>query len=313
MLILAVVTTNKEWCRNVSNGYDLKPRTVLGITLLGTLIAAAVLAPVIAPSGSDWYPLTVNLSQANLPPFTAGHVLGTDHLGRDLFSEAVWAARASLAVGILAAGLAMALGALWGSFSALAGGIIDSIMMRVVDGFLAIPNMILALALGSFISTPALAQSLPAPVLSFLQVSNYSQGLLPLLTVVFVVSATSWLEAARLSRSRVLTIKTGEYVTAAVALGVGTGGMLMRHLLPNAAPILIVEATLLVSEAVLMEAGLSFLGLGLGPSVPSWGGMLASAQTSLLQNNWWAAAVPGLLITTTVFAVNMIGEGWLEN
>jgi peptide/nickel transport system permease protein len=295
------------------NAYDVKPRTILGMAIMGTLVVAALFAPIIAPSDSHWYPLTVNLAASNMPPFSPGHILGTDHLGRDLFSEAIWASRASLAVGILAAGLAMSLGALWGSFSALAGGIIDSLMMRVVDGFLAIPNMILALALGSFISTPALAQSLPAPVLSFLQVSNYSQGLLPLLTVVFVVSATSWLEAARLSRARVMTIKTGEYITAAVALGVGTGGMLSRHLLPNAAPILIVEATLLVSEAVLMEAGLSFLGLGLGPSVPSWGGMLSSAQTSLLQNNWWAAAVPGLLITATVFAVNMIGEGWLQD
>lgn len=283
-------------------------RTVCGATVLLALTALAVFAPAIAPGT----PLTVNLSSTNIPPLSPEHLLGTDHLGRDVLDETIWAGRASLSVGILAAGLAITLGALWGSFSGLVGGLVDNIMMRVVDGLLSIPNLILALALGSFISPPELLKSLPPPLLQILEVTSYSQGLAPLLSVVFVVGATTWLEAARLSRAGVMSIKDREYITAAVATGTDTGGILIRHLLPNISPILIVEATLLVSEAVLMEAGLSFLGLGLGPSIPSWGGMLASAETSLLQGNWWAALVPGLFITATVFAVNMLGEGWLE-
>ncbi len=291
----------------------LQARTIGGAILMFFLIATALSAPLLAPSTSDTYPLSVHLSWANLPVGSQGHLLGTDFLGRDLLAEAMWAARASLAVGILAAGLSMTLGALWGSLSALAGGLVDGIMMRIVDGLLAIPNLIMAMALGTFINSLWLQSALPPVALRWLHVTSYSQGLLPLFTVVFVVSATSWLEAARLSRAQVLSIKNKEYFNAAVALGVGTAGMFRRHLVPNAAPVLVLEAALLVSEAVLMEAGLSYLGLGLGPSIPSWGGMLASAQASLLQGNWWAALVPGMFITTTVFAVNLLGEGWMES
>jgi ABC-type dipeptide/oligopeptide/nickel transport system permease subunit len=268
-------------------------------------------APWLAPSGSSLYPLTVDLSFANCPIGTDGHPLGTDHLGRDLFGQAVWGARASLAVGILAAGIAVTVGTLWGSLGAWIGGITDTIMMRFVDGLLSIPPLILLLALQSIVSTPALAEVLPAELLGILRVTSWSYGLLPLVIVVLVVSATNWLEAARLSHAQVLSIKQQEFVSAAQAIGLATGGMLRRHILPNAAGVIIVEATLLVSDAVLMEAGLGYLGLGLGPGIPSWGGMLASAQMSLIQGNWWAAAVPGLMITATVLAINLIGESSL--
>src|SRR5262249_23835265 len=248
---------------------------------------------------------------ANCPPGTNGHPLGTDHLGRDLFGQAVWGARASLAVGILAAGIAVTIGTLWGSLGALVGGVIDTVMMRIVDGLLSIPPLILLLALQSIVSTPALAEVLPSPLLGILHVTNWSYGLLPLVVVIFVVSATNWLEAARLSHAQVLSIKQQEFIAAAQSIGLATAGMLRRHILPNAAGVIIVEATLLVSDAVLMEAGLGYLGLGLGPGIPSWGGVLASAQMSLIQGNWWAAAVPGLMITTTVLAVNLIGESSL--
>jgi peptide/nickel transport system permease protein len=148
--------------------------------------------------------------------------------------------------------------------------------------------------------------------LRFLKVTSFSSGYLPLFTVIVVISATTWLEAARISRSKIQSILLQEYISSARALGIGVVRMLFRHLLPNAAPVLLVEATLLVSDAILMEAGLSFLGLGLGPSTPSWGSMLTSAQSSLIEGNWWAVVVPGLLITITVVGVNLVGEGILE-
>lgn len=273
----------------------------------------AALAPLTAsPSPSPALalsPLNVDLSSINLPIGSAGHILGTDYLGRDLLSLSLWGARASLAVGLLTAGLAVTFGAVWGSLSAFAGGAVDAIMMRLVDGLLSVPSLILVLTLQSFVSSPQLSQMLPPAVLQTLRVTAYSQGLLPLLTIVVVISATAWLEAARIAHSQVLAIKSQEYIVAVQALGAGTYRMLVRHLLPNAAVPLIVEAGLLVSDAVLMESGLSFLGLGLGPSMPSWGGMLASAQVSLLNGNWWAALTPGILISTLVLSVNLIGEG----
>ncbi|HEY9869221.1 MAG TPA: ABC transporter permease [Candidatus Obscuribacterales bacterium] len=290
---------------------SMSSATITGITLLAALAAMALLAPWLVPPGSPIHPASIDLSACNCPVGTPGHILGTDHLGRDIFGQAVWGARASLAVGLMAAAVAVSVGSLWGSFSALSGGLVDMIMMRIVDGLLSIPSIVLLLALQALVSTPALAGVLPAPVLEALAVTNYSFGLLPLVTVVLVVSATTWLEAARLAHAQVLAVKQQEYVLAARALGVGASGMLMRHLLPNARVVIVVEAALLVSDAVLMESGLSFLGLGLGPGIPSWGGMLASAQTALIQGNWWAAVVPGLFITATVLAVNLIGEGSL--
>jgi peptide/nickel transport system permease protein len=270
----------------------------------------AVLAPLASPQPVlPLSPLDVDLQAANIPIGGAGHLLGTDYLGRDIVMLALWGARVSLAVGILTAGLAVTFGAVWGTLSAFAGGAVDAVMMRLVDGLLAVPSLILVLTLQSFVSSPQLSHMLPPVVLNALRVTAYSQGLLPLLAIVVVISATAWLEAARIAHAQVLAIKSQEYILAAQALGTGTIRMMTCHLLPNAAAPLIVEAGLLVSDAVLMESGLSFLGLGLGPSMPSWGGMLASAQVSLIGGNWWAALTPGVLISTLVLSINLIGEG----
>jgi ABC-type dipeptide/oligopeptide/nickel transport system permease subunit len=145
-----------------------------------------------------------------------------------------------------------------------------------------------------------------------LGVNNYSYGLMPLVLVIIVISATSWLEAARIARAKVLALRGEEYLIAAKSLGAGTMRTIFNHLLPNAASVLLVEATLLVSDAVLMESGLSFLGLGLGPATPSWGTMLSAAQLSLMEGNWWSVFIPGVLITMTVGAISLLGDGLLE-
>ncbi|MBS1955515.1 MAG: ABC transporter permease [Cyanobacteria bacterium SZAS-4] len=287
-------------------------RIVFGSLVLALIAAIALLAPRLAPITYEYSPLSVHLDHINLPPYSPEHIFGTDYLGRDVFAEAIWGSRASLIVGIFAALIAVSFGSIWGSLSAFAGGIIDTLMMRIVDGLLSIPSIILLLALNALLSAPSIVAGMPQPLQSLLHITSYSFGNLPIVTVVAVISATTWLEAARISRAKITSVKAEEYIEAAQALGMSTPRMLFQHLLPNAASVLMVEATLLVSDAVLMESGLSFLGLGLGPSNPSWGSMLTAAQISLTQGNWWAVFIPGLLITLTVGSVNLIGEGWLE-
>lgn len=286
-------------------------RMWVGAFLIALVFSSALLAPVIAPSKTFLWPVPVNLDAINLPPFSQGHLLGTDLLGRDILAEALWGARMSLVIGIVAAVTAVTFGGVWGALSAFLGGPIDTLMMRCVDGLLAIPNIVLLLTINTILSAGSF-YSFPDWTLRFLKVTSFSSGYLPLFTVIVVISATTWLEAARISRSKIQSILLEEYIYSAKALGIGVIRMLFRHLLPNAAPVLLVEATLLVSDAILMEAGLSFLGLGLGPSTPSWGSMLTSAQSSLIEGNWWAVIVPGVLITTTVVGVNLVGEGILE-
>lgn len=294
------------------HGRRTRAGIVTGATLICALLSLALIAPVAAPLHTALSPLHVDLSAANLPPGSAQHWLGTDGLGRDVMAQALWGARSSLIVGLFAAGIAVTIGSLWGALSAIAGGIVDSVMMRAVDGMLSIPSIILLLAINSFMTSPHLIEHVPSFLLEPLRITSYSSGLVPLFTVIVVISATTWLEAARIARARIQVIKSEEYVSAARSIGGGVARLLFRHLLPNAAPVLLVEAALLVSDAVLMEAGLSYLGLGLGPSTPSWGGMLTSAQNSLIQGNWWCVFVPGFLITSTVAAVTLFGEGLLK-
>ena len=288
-------------------------RIWIGALLIAFVFSSALLAPAIAPSKTLIWPVPANLEAINLPPFSDGHWLGTDLLGRDILAEALWGARMSLVIGIVAAVAAVTFGGIWGALSAFLGGPIDTIMMRAVDGLLSIPNIVLLLTINTLLTANPFLQAFPEWALRLLKVTTFSSGYLPLFTVIIVISATTWLEAARISRSKIKSILLEEYIYSARALGIGVVRMLLRHLLPNAAPVLLVEATLLVSDAILMEAGLSFLGLGLGPSTPSWGSMLTTAQSSLIEGNWWAVIVPGILITTTVVGVNLVGEGILES
>ncbi|HEY9713616.1 MAG TPA: ABC transporter permease, partial [Chroococcales cyanobacterium] len=212
----------------------LSKRVVVGAAMLFLIAALSWMAPRLVPDTATSSPISANLSQINLKPFTSDHLLGTDYLGRDVLKQAIWGGRASLFVGISAAAAAVIFGTVWGSLSAFLGGIVDSVMMRIVDGMLSIPSIILLLAFNSLISTPALVQTFPPPVLDLLDVTPYSLGMLPVLTVIFVISATTWLEAARIARAKIVSIISQEYITAATALGAGTTRMLFKHLIPNA-------------------------------------------------------------------------------
>ncbi|MBU6453825.1 MAG: ABC transporter permease [Cyanobacteria bacterium REEB67] len=290
----------------------MNKKMIIGASILGAF-ALLALGPVTSTALHTGHPPLSDLHQSNIAPFsTAAHWLGTDSLGRDLFGMLGWGALGSLSVALVASFTSVFVGNLFGSISALLGGFVDNIMMRLVDSLLAIPPIILLLTLSTFLTAPEFTTRLPLLLCQLLSVSSSSDGLLPLFTVIVAIAATTWLESARIARSRVLSIKTEEYCTAALALGDNNIQLLRRHLLPALVSTAVVEATLLVSDAIIMESGLSFLGLGLGPQTPSWGSMLRDAQVSLIQGNWWGALAPGLAIVLTVVSIHLIGQGFLE-
>lgn len=256
--------------------------------------------------------LMTNLLVPNLPPMSEGHLLGTDNLGRDL-AFMLWAgALGTMAVAGTAALSAVLFGYLFGAFSALIGGFVDNFLMRLVDALLSIPSIILLLTISALITAPEITKLLPDLLLKVLQVSSYSDGLLPFFSVVVAIAATGWLESARVARACVLKLKEEDYFTAAISLGAGAGHLLRQHLLPALMSIALLEATLLSADAIIMESGLSFLGLGLGASTPSWGSMLKDAQPGLLAGNFWAALMPGLLISLAVISIHLLCEGYMD-
>lgn len=254
-----------------------------------------------------------NLAQANIGPLTsAQHPLGTDGLGRDLAAMLAAGAQGSLSVGIFAAVGATVFGNLWGAIAALSGGLAEKIAMRIVDALLSIPSIVLLLFASTFVASPEATRNLPAALNAMLGVTPYSDGFLPYCIVIATIASTTWLESARISRARVLGIMQDDYYQAAIAMGAGTVEILSRHLVPALRGIWIIEATLLTADALIMESGLSFLGLGLGASTPSWGSMLQVAQTSLLYGNIWAAILPGMAIALTALSVYMLGRSYLS-
>jgi peptide/nickel transport system permease protein len=213
----------------------------------------------------------------------ARFVLGTDALGRDLLSRLVWGARVSLAAGFLAALLAVAIGGSLGLTAGLLGGGVDALLMRVTDGALAIPRLFLLLLLAALFR-PSLA------------------------TTVLLVGLTSWMAAARLVRGEALSIREREFVAAARAAGASPSRVAWRHVLPHAAAVLGVEASLRLGQAVLLEGSLSYLGLGIPPPAASWGGLIADGRDRLI-DAWWIATWPGLALAGVVIAASLVADG----
>jgi peptide/nickel transport system permease protein len=209
-------------------------------------------------------------------------VLGTDGFGRDVLARLVYGARVSLLVGFLAAGMALGLGTLVGTAAGLAGGWIDGLLMRLTDVVLSVPRLFLAVLL----------------------VALYGRSLT---TTILVLGATSWMAAARLVRGEILSLRERDYVQAARAAGAAAPRLAWLHLLPSAMLPLIVEGVLRVGDTILIEASLSFLGLGVPPPDPTWGNMIAEGRDRLL-DAWWIATLPGFAIVATVFALHLFGE-----
>lgn len=250
-----------------------------GMLVFAGLALVSLIGPAVLPNPAEM-PDVVAGATAPSP----GHLFGTDQLNRDVLSRVVNGGRISLTVAVLAMAVSLSLGALVGLIAGYAGGWVDAVLMRIVDAALAIPRLFVILLL--------------------LVVWER----IPLTALVLVLGTTGWFATSRLVRGEVLRLRGEAFVLAARGLGAGPGRIITRHLLPNAAGPLLVAATLGVGDVILLEAGLSFLGLGIQPPTPSWGGMVLEARP-LMVTAPWTAIFPGAAIVITVLAVNLIGDG----
>ncbi len=253
---------------------------VFGLAVILLFAALAIAAPVLAPYGPDEI-----VASQTLPP-SASHFFGTDDLGRDIFSRALYGARVSLSVGLVAVVIAVLIGTLFGALSGYYGGLVDSVIMRFVDVMLAFPSIFLVLAIQAML-TPNIYN------------------------VMVVIGLTSWMGVARLVRGEFLRIRELQYVEAARAIGCSDLRIIFRHILPNAQAPIVVAGTLGMAGAILTESALSFLGMGVQPPMASWGNMLRDSQAYMFDAPW-LAIIPGLLILVTVLSLYFVGEGIRE-
>ena len=252
-------------------------RRRIAAAVLATLVVAAALAPVIAPFAPD----ALNLGDRRAAPSSA-HWFGTDDLGRDLFSRALFGARVSLTVGLLSAVVAGAIGVTIGAASGYFGRVVDAVLMRATDAVLSIPRLLL-LMVAAAILTPSIG------------------------VLVVLVGLVGWMETARVTRAAILGAREREFVLAARALGASSWRLLASHLLPIAAPAIAVSVTLAVGRGILLESTLSFFGVGVQPPDASWGSMLYQAQSTMATEPW-LAVIPGACIFVTAVAINVVGE-----
>ena len=267
----------------------LKSRTgLIGFVLLALLIALALLAPVLDLPN----PVRGDLRARMVPPTWTGlfspgpHPLGTDQLGRDILSRIIYGSRITLTISLFAVLLGGALGVTLGIVAGYSGKAVDAVLMRLVDMQLAIPLVLFALLI-----VAALGPSLT--------------------NLVVVLALTSWTRYARIVRGQVLALRQREFILSARAAGAGPGRIMLRHILPNVMTPALVVGTLELARIIVMDAALSFLGLGVQPPTPSWGRMLAEGR-SYIESAWWVVTFPGLAIALTVLAVNLLGD-WLRD
>ena len=251
---------------------------VLGLMIIVVLVLAALLAPLIAP----YDPSQQSWTAIRKPP-SAQHWFGTDESGRDLFSRVIYGARASLLAGVVSISIALTFGVPIGLLAGYGGRWIDTLIGRITDAMLAVPFLILAIALAAFLG-PSLQNAMIA------------------------IGVTATPIFIRLTRGQVMSVKVEDYVEAARAVGNPPVRIALRHILPNILPALIVQASISIATAIIAEASLSFLGLGQQPPAPSWGSMLNTAQR-FLTNAPWMAVWPGLAIFLAVLSFNILGDG----
>jgi peptide/nickel transport system permease protein len=258
----------------------------LSAAALGVILLAAVFAERLAPFGPNEQDITKRLQA---PGLDSSHILGTDEVGRDILSRLIYGARVSLLVGVIAVGLSCPLGVVVGLIAGYAGRRVDDVLMRITDIQLAIPTILLAIAVVAVLG-PGLGN------------------------VILTRSVTAWTHYARLGRGETLVVKGRDFVQAARAAGAGDTRIMARHVLPNVFSPVIVVAVFAVANMIVLEATLSFLGLGVEPSIVTWGRMLNGGRL-YLSTAWWLTAFPGFAIFITVLAVNLLGDhlrDWLD-
>ncbi|GAV19905.1 peptide/nickel transport system permease protein [Mariprofundus micogutta] len=255
-----------------------RPLMFIGGLIVAIITGLALFAPWLAP----YDPSEINVKVILMPP-SWEHWCGTDTLGRDIFSRMLYGARISLAVGFVAVGISLLIGLILGAVAGYNGGRTDGIVMRLTDMVLCFPTFFLILA-----------------VIAFLEPSIWN--------IMIIIGLTSWMGVARLVRAEFLSLRHREFVLAAQSLGVPSIRMMWRYLLPNAMGPILVSAVLGIAGAVLVESGLSFLGLGVQPPTPSWGNILIEGKDNI-EIAWWVSMFPGLAILITVLGYNLLGEG----
>lgn len=267
--------TKKIWRRFCRNRL-----AVLGLLILSFFVLLSTLAPFL----TDYDPNRSNLRNRNLPP-SKEHIFGTDDMGRDIFARTLYGGRISLSVGLVSVGISLSIGVVLGAIAGFSGGIIDTVIMRIADVFYSFPFMILAITISSIFG-PSIYNTM------------------------IILGILSWPSSARLLRAEFLKLKNTDFSVAAGAVGASPARIMFRHILPNAISPLLVSATLGVASAILSEAGLSFLGLGVPPPAPSWGNMLNRARPlHILATMPWMWLPPGIAIFVIVLSINFVGDG----
>ena len=256
----------------------MKVQLIIGVIIISVLSLMAILASIISP----YDPAQIDVNNLLIAP-SPEHLMGTDSLGRDLFSRIIFGARISLSIGIIAVGIATLIGIILGSIAGFYGRWVDSLIMRFVDIMLCFPTFFLILA-----------------VVAILEPSIFN--------IMIIIGLTSWMGTARLIRAEILSLKEREFIQAARAIGASNFRIILRHLIPNAIGPVLISTILGIASAILIESALSFLGLGVQPPVPSWGNILIEAK-STLGIAWWLTLYPGLFILITILGFNLIGEG----
>ena len=262
----------------VSGRFTRNRLAMAGALTIAALAVVCVFAPVFAP----YAPTAIDVDNILSPPDRA-HLLGTDDLGRDVLSRMIYGGRISLSVGFVAVGIAVAIGITIGAIAGFFGGRVDAVLMRFVDIMLTFPAFFLILAVIAIVG-----QSI--------------------FIIMAIIGFTSWMDVARLVRAEFLTLKERDFVQAARSSGAGSLRIIFRHILPNALSPVFVAATFGVAGAILIESGLSFLGLGVPPPDPSWGNILTTGK-NYIEVAWWLSLYPGLSILITVLSYNLVGEG----
>lgn len=287
----AVPVTRRRRMRLAGRFLRASPLNMLGGTIVGIAVVVSVVglgADLLDVRFTPYDPLTPNLADRLVGP-SASHLMGTDHLGRDIFSRVLSGTLIAVEVALIVLTIALAVGILVGLAAGLAGGLVDEILMRLTDLFLAFPALILAAAI-----TFTLGASLQ--------------------TTMVALATVYWPWYARITRGQVLSLREREFIVAARTMGAGRTRLMFRTLLPNVAPILLVQVTLDVGYVMLSTAGLSFLGLGAQPPTPEWGSTIL-ASLPYQPDAWWYAAIPGLALALTALGFNLVGDGlrdWLD-
>mgnify|MGYP005847252645 FL=1 len=238
-----------------------------------------------------------DVKQRFLAP-SAGHVFGTDEIGRDVMARTIYGGQISIIIGLVAAFISVAVGTLVGSLAGYYGGLLDSLLMRFTEAMLTIPQIFLLLVMAKFFGNRI-------GDIEFLG-RKFSGSVI---VIVLIIGVTSWMYVARIVRSTFLSLREQEFVVAAECLGVRKRRIIYGHILPNAMAPIIVAATLGVANAIITEAYISFLGLGVRPPTATWGSMMEGATSAVIQGHWWLWFFPGLLIVLTTLGINFIGDG----